>query len=187
MKTYIVTKKGKQTKIMADSIEDAIDIYNSLLVKDSKKYIKTPRGQFTLSTKSYEELRNEGWGMHHTHEENGVMYYIVGKDNRAVACVKEKDLKFIKDSLVVNDALENYSSVLSKMKEIEHRYNLFRENQNKYYHKGNVSKSVLEAFKKDSNDIKRLLNVAETRFATYKSEMIKSLDNMYKALTKVNW
>lgn len=70
----------------------------NIFVKDSKKYIKTPRGQFTLSTKSYEELRNEGWGMHHTHEENGITYYIVGKDNRAVACVKEKDLKFIKDS-----------------------------------------------------------------------------------------
>lgn len=119
MKTYIVTKKGKETKILADSIEDAIDVYNSLLV--------------------------------------------------------------------VNDALENYSSVLSKMKEIEHRYNLFRENQNKYYREGNIPKNVLEAFKKDSDDIKKLLNVAETRFATYKSEMIKSLDDMYKALTKVNW
>ena len=119
MKTYIVTKKGKETKILADSIEDAIDVYNSLLV--------------------------------------------------------------------INDALENYSSVLSKMKEIEHRYNLFRENQNKYYREGNIPKNVLEAFKKDFNDIKRLLNVAETRFATYKSEMIKSLDDMYKALTKVNW
>ena len=119
MKTYIVTKKGKKTRILADSIEDAIDVYNSLFV--------------------------------------------------------------------VNDALENYSSVLSKMKEIEHRYNLFRENQNKYYREGNIPKNVLEAFKKDSNDIKRLLDVAETRFATYKSEMIKSLDDMYKALTKVNW
>lgn len=118
MKTYIVTKKGKQTKIMADSIEAAIDVYNSLFVKD---------------------------------------------------------------------ALENYGPVLSKMKEIEHRYNLFRENQNKYYREGNIPKNVLEAFKKDSNDIKRLLNVAETRFATYKSEMIKSLDDMYKALAKVNW
>lgn len=35
MKTYIVTKKGKQTKIMADSIEDAIEIYNDSIVKDS--------------------------------------------------------------------------------------------------------------------------------------------------------
>lgn len=119
MKTYIVTKNGKETKILADSIEDAIEIYN--------------------------------------------------------------------DSLVINDALENYGPVLSKMKEIEHRYNLFRENQNKYYREGNIPKNVLEAFKKDSNDIKKLLDVAETRFATYKSEMIKSLDDMYKALTKVNW
>jgi len=37
MKIYIVTKKGKQTKIMADSIEEAIEIYNDLLVKDTKK------------------------------------------------------------------------------------------------------------------------------------------------------
>lgn len=101
--------------------------------------------------------------------------------------VKDSKKYIKKDSLVVNDALENYSSVLSKMKEIEHRYNLFRENQNKFYREGNVSKRVLEAFKKNSDDIKKLLNVAETRFATYKSEMIESLDNMYKALTKVNW
>jgi len=35
MKTYIITKKGKVTKIIADSIEDAIEVHNAFLVKDS--------------------------------------------------------------------------------------------------------------------------------------------------------
>lgn len=118
MKTYIVIKKGETTKIIADSIEDAIEIYNDSLVKD---------------------------------------------------------------------ALENYGQVLSKLKEIEHRYNSFRETQNKRYHEGSFPKSVLEAFKRDSDDIKGLLNDAESRFNNYKSKMIKSLDSMYNALTKVNW
>jgi len=184
MKTYIVTKKGKQTKIMADSIEDAIDVYNSLFVKDSSIELDWagPMRDIEYLAKKYNcTYKRVG-------TENGypVIKFTGTRQNLQKLC-KQYGMDKEDFEAFVNDAFENYGSVLSKMKEIEHRYNLFRENQNKYYNKGNVSKSVLEAFKKDSNDIKKLLNVAETRFATYKSEMIKSLDDMYKALTKVNW
>lgn len=119
MKTFIVTdKKGEKTKVIADSFDEAVEIYNA---------------------------------------------------------------KFVKD------ALENYRQVFSKLKEIEHRYNSFRETQNKRYNEGSFPKSVLNAFKADADDIKGLLNDAESRFNNYKSSMIKSLDNMYNALTKVNW
>ena len=117
MKTFIVTdKKGEKTKVIADSFDEAVEIYNTRFVKD---------------------------------------------------------------------ALENYGPVLSKLKEIEHLYNSFRETQNKRYREGSFPKSVLEAFKRDSDDIKELLNDAESRFNNYKSSMIKSLDNMYNALTRV--
>ena len=87
----------------------------------------------------------------------------------------------------VKDALENYGPVLSRLKEIEFRYNSFRETQNKRYREGGFPKSVLNGFKTDADDIKELLNDVESRFNNYKSSMIKSLDSMYNALTKVNW
>lgn len=111
-----------------------------------------------------------------------------GEKTKVIADSFDEAKQIYNDSLnIVKDALEQYGPVLSKLKEIEQLYNSFRETQNKRYREGSFPKSVLEAFKRDSDDIKRLLNDAESRFNNYKSSMIKSLDKMYNALTKVDW
>ncbi len=60
---------------------------NEELYKKIEETIKTPRGRFRLSSKSYKELKEEGWGLHHSHKIEGKEYYIMAKDNKAVACL----------------------------------------------------------------------------------------------------
>lgn len=101
LKTYKIKNhdSGKTYKVKAASYSDAKDIYNKYILKDSftedEEMIKTPRGQFRLSSKSYKELKEEGWSLHHSHKINGKEYYIMGKDNKAIACLKDA----IEDSL----------------------------------------------------------------------------------------
>lgn len=83
---WIIKKDGK--KIVETETDSEARKYIDRLVKD-EEMIKTPRGQFRLSSKSYEELKKEGWGLHHSHKINGKEYYIMGKDNRAIACLKD--------------------------------------------------------------------------------------------------
>lgn len=55
-------------------------------VKD--EYIKGPRGEFKLSEKTKKELESEGYGLHHTFEKDGKRYYVMTKNNNAVACIE---------------------------------------------------------------------------------------------------
>lgn len=67
------------------------DVFDS--TKDEK--ISGPRGTFTISEKSKKELEAKGYGYHHSFEKNGKTYYVMTKNNSAVACTDADDKKFI--------------------------------------------------------------------------------------------
>ena len=83
---WIIKKDGK--KIVETETDSEARKYINKLVKD-EEMIKTPRGRFRLSSKSYKELKEEGWGLHHSHKIEGKEYYIMAKDNKAIACLKD--------------------------------------------------------------------------------------------------
>lgn len=83
---WIIKKDGE--KIVETETDSEARKYINKLVKD-EEMIKTPRGRFRLSSKSYKELKEEGWGLHHSHKIEGKEYYIMAKDNKAIACLKD--------------------------------------------------------------------------------------------------
>lgn len=83
---WIIKKDGR--KMVETETDSEARKYIDKLVKD-EEMIKTPRGQFRLSSKSYKELKEEGWSLHHSHKIDGKEYYIMGKDNKAIACLKD--------------------------------------------------------------------------------------------------
>lgn len=83
-------------------------------IKD--EYIKTPRGQFKLSEKNRKQLESEGYGYHHQINKDGKIYYIMTKNNEAVACSDS-----IKDATPIK--VESIPYKNNKYVVLQHSYN----------------------------------------------------------------
>lgn len=93
-------KTGKHTQISKKEFVKEARLYkysDSAPLRDEK--ISGPRGTFEISTKSRKELEQEGYGYHHEFEKDGEKFYVLTKNNTAVAC---KDCDEVETS--VNDA-----------------------------------------------------------------------------------
>ncbi len=92
---YITNKYGlANTKFVPNENLDQAKLQDS----EDKTYVTTPRGTFTIVNKTEEELRKEGYGYHHS--SNDDKYKIFTKNNKAVAIknVKAQDCDLFKDS-----------------------------------------------------------------------------------------
>lgn len=110
--------------------EDNESEIDDTFVKDEK--VRTSRGEFDLVDMTDEELRKEGYGMHH--EENGIRVYT--KNNQAVA-IRVKDSKS-KDSEELQNLVKECKDVVEKS---------LGKDDFRIYHKmdGQQNKIVLQA------------------------------------------
>ena len=111
---YITNKYGlANTKFVPNENLDQAKLQDS----EGKDYVTTPRGTFTIVNKTEEELRKEGYGYHHS--SNDDKYKIFTKNNRAVAIknVKAQDCDLFKDS-DDEKIYANRSDIDNKLQEI---------------------------------------------------------------------
>ena len=75
--------------------------------------IKTPRGSFSLTSMSIEQMKEAGYGLHHTSDDG--KYHIMGNGTRAFAVPvqpeKANPLKHIEDTIEQND--NNFDGIIN--------------------------------------------------------------------------
>jgi|LSQX01.1.fsa_nt_gb hypothetical protein len=187
---WIIKKDGK--KIVETETDSEARKYINKLVKD-EEMIKTPRGRFRLSSKSYKELKEEGWGLHHSHKIEGKEYYIMAKDNKAIACLK--------DSARFSEIKDSYSEELKQRKIVQKSLeSAIRRFDNKYpkyrfksydvkYVENKDTWVVLYLTQEDENDEGKsiLLNILNNIVKNTKLELFYHIrDNSNSIVSKYN-
>jgi rubrerythrin len=87
----VIEEVSAQSNLLTKEMWDAV-IRGAMFcdrTPSTNEFVKGPRGEFKLSSKSVDELKADGYGFHHSFDKDGSRYDVFTKDSDSVAVLKE--------------------------------------------------------------------------------------------------